>query len=212
MDLPPWLPTWPSNWPDFEAAYKALAVSSWPRRQFRRGGEAWRDLEAYGMVLSAARKYLEWILRSIIPSNDSQGLLLHFWEEAFNIEPASTISERIARLEAEFRNRGTGTDGLIKAIFLPAFPGADLDDISICRPNYEELTTAGNTHQHAHVRAQFSFHIYSTNEDIGPLLDVADDIIRRCQPAVCQWTVGRYKIVRYGIENAFYGRACAAPA
>lgn len=208
----PWLPTTPSSWPDLVGQYIQAIPKLWPKRMYRRGGGHYLDLEAVGEVLGAGRLYLQWVLMAGLPHMDTGGVLLHLWEEDFGLVPAATVAKRVASLEAKVRLRGTVADAVLKAIFLPAFPGATgLDDLTVTRPNYEELHAAGNTHQHAHVRAQFSLHIHSTAEDLDPDLDMADRLITACQPAVAQWTVGRYKTNRYGVDNAFWNRALMEP-
>lgn len=208
---PSWLPATPSGWLDFQAIYGDAVPKLWPKRLYRRGMEAYKDLQAFGESLSLGRLLLEWILRAALPHMDSGGVFLPMWEHGFALSPRATIALRVAELEAAMRIRGTSHDALLKYAFLPAFPGAtSVDDVSVCRPNFEELEAEGNTHDHAHARAQFSYHVHSTDEDLDPDLELADRIAAAMEPAVGHISVGRYRDFRWDVENGGWHRACFA--
>ncbi|MHC4891273.1 MAG: Kelch repeat-containing protein, partial [Planctomycetota bacterium] len=134
-----WLPTWPSTWQDFVANYKDIVPRAWPKRLFSPTSESHKDHQALGESIAYPRQLLEWILRTIYPFKDDEGLWLPRWETAFGIKPAGTIAERKTRLIAEMRNRGTFTKALMYAIFSRVWNTDDASAITLTYPTITDI-------------------------------------------------------------------------
>jgi hypothetical protein len=201
--------TIPPLWPDFQAIWSKVMPHAWPDL-WREDSEPWRDIEAIGDLMGQARTWLEYILQFTLPERDIYGVFLDRWEKSFGIGAAGTIAERVAAIERKFRLRGLGKEDTIKAIFLTAFPGAtSLDDIVLTRPDYEDL--AGNTHDHAHRRAQNALHISSKNDAIDPDRPALDDLLVRTAPVWATWTGGRYLLAMWETSAAGWKRGVWQP-
>jgi hypothetical protein len=185
--------------PEWDEIYKRIVPGLWPKRMVKRGSNLERDLETRGHVLSQFRELLDWILHAFFPSLDSEGLFLDRWEATLGIEPAGTVAQRVARIEASIRQRRTMTEDQLKAIFVRCWGLTDPAEVSIAFPSAADVATY-STNELTNLHDQNFMLIYRTG---GPGADepdfkLADDLIRRLCPAWQRWAVSSDRSMRYG--------------
>lgn len=199
MPGPSWLPTRPSWMPEWDEIYKRIIPGLWPKRLVKRGSNLEKDLETRGHVLSWYRELLDWILHAFFPSLDTEGLFLDRWEASLGIEPAGTVADRVARIEASLRQRHTMTEAQLKAIFARAWGHDEPDDVEVGFPSAADIDTY-STNELTNLHDQNYMHIYAINGHAGaePDFALADDLIRRLCPAWQRWSVGATRTMTYG--------------
>ena len=200
----PWLPSIPADFPPFVADLVDLATALVPKRLYRRGADAYLELQAWGEGLAYFRQMLEFILRSYAAQNDSNALLLNRWEETFALEEAPSLAARQAAIQAAARTRGTGTEALIQSIFAPLFGlGDSPGDIAFASGDVSLLPEATPERQKATVA--FSMLIYDGTEANHVDRVRADKILREVTPAGDRWFVNRFRVFTWGKEGAGWG-------
>lgn len=188
----PWLPTRPGHWIDFGEIWKELTPDSWPRGMFKAGSEARGDQSALGECLGYGRELLEWILQTIWAQRDDEALWLDRWETALGLVARTTTALRQSAILSYLRGYGAGDSEKIKSVFAEVF-GGDVADVSFASPTAAEIASVDTLGDVTHSRWNNYLHIYSTNEDIDPDYDLADDLITQNKPTWQTWTVGRYR-------------------
>jgi hypothetical protein len=159
---------------------------------FKVGSEAQGDQKALGNCLGYGRELLEWILQTTWAHRDDEAMWLDRWEEALDLTARSTTELRQSSILSYLRGYGTADSDSIKAIFAGVF-GGDVADVSFTNPTAAEITSINTLGDVTHSRWSNYMHIYSTNEDIEPDYELADDLISRNAPTWQTWTVGRYR-------------------
>lgn len=195
-----WLPGWPVNWPDFVATYQQVIPREWPRGLWSVTGEVHKHHEVLGEILAYGRQLLEWILRSWLPQNDSEGLFLDRWETVLSLAAAATVAERQNAILAAIRNRGTLTIELLRAIVAPAFGNpADLSEITVCGPTPSDIAGEATSASDPIWWFTYTLHIYQTGSNA---LDekIGDDILRRIAPAWCRWQISDTRRLLAGMQ------------
>jgi hypothetical protein len=139
MGNPSWYDSWPASAPDYSGHYQRVAPRQWPKGIYSSEGEAFKDQEAAGEILSWLRKGSWWISEHIWPWLDeaaqvagtiSDYLFIDRWQKAFGLG-ADALGNAIL---AAMRNRGTLTEAIVDAIFCPVFNTADPDNVSQVAP------------------------------------------------------------------------------
>lgn len=200
----------PSTWVDWAAAFRKTVPREWPRNLFADESEGFKDLVAFGEALALSRDMLNQVMAYIWPARDSvDGVFVDDWEGAFNLRPGSAdLDERIDRLIAAFRQRGTLSADQTKAILSYAFGSADPADVSIEIANATDLASAwaaGDTSMNAGLSYLFTMncvHVYHTSESVAPDQDLLEYLISRIKPAWEFWSGGQYNRLKWGVAGA----------
>lgn len=195
MAWPTWMPlsTRPSNWPDWSDIFTNTVPREWPKGLFGKGGQAWLDLEALGESLALARDVMEVVIRRIWPARDDDGTFLSDWETVFDVTPEPTIAKRQDRLIAKFRQRGTMTQDLVKAIMCRAWGSDDPSTVTLTSPTQgwaavDETDAARLGHQ---------MHISQTagTDEPDPMIE---DLISQNKPTWENWYYGKTATLKWG--------------
>ena len=206
----PWLPSWPSGWPDLVAAYKRGIAAIVPAGLVAKSGEASKDWDATAESLSYVRQLLEWIYRRFAPHVDTDDLQTDRWGTDLQVGKRTGGIARRLWIAAHMRQRGTLTADLVRQIMAGAWQSLDPSVVTVWRQGIvaagteptDELQYRENTH----------VHIYHTAETEAPDYGEAEDLVRRIKPTWAEWTVGRYKIMRYDDDDSGWDRGCWDPS
>jgi hypothetical protein len=186
MAAPSWLPTWPTNWPDIVDAYEAIIPRDWPRQLFRRDSQAYADNEAFGESLSMVRQLLEWILRHVMPQNDSNALFIDRWESTFNLYPAEALADRVSALEGKWRHRGTTTKSMVTAMMVGQYgPGT----VYFVRAEVDDVVTSETRGSVTYAEAFYQLGVIHTNADSDGYA-AGEKLMDLIQPHGETWWVG----------------------
>jgi hypothetical protein len=210
-----WLPTWPATWPDLVTLWREYVPMEAPRFLWKRGGQAWLDLQALGESLALARQFLEWVLRCYLPNRDTTGQLLERWEDDYRLQPAATVADRIIAVIAKMREPGTLTILHAKELLCSVFGTNDPAEVSCVYPLAADMTTAADatgTTEQQWAEMAFQVHWYSTGEDVEPNQSLFERLWRRIAPVTEDWSCGRYCYAEYDddteTEQGEYDQSC----
>jgi hypothetical protein len=192
--------TRPSLFPDWSDFFRTVVPREWPNRLFAVGSEARADLIALGESLALTRDLAQFIQLYLWPEKDSAyAIFLDLWEAVFDVSPSSTTALRIDRLVATFRQRGTMTYALTKAILVRCFSTeTDPSTIELSSPTAANVAATNTLGDETRARGGTSMHIYHVAETKTPTLKLAWDLINQIKPAWERWTIGKWKYGRYG--------------
>jgi hypothetical protein len=193
---PSWLPAYPATWQDVQQTYEQTVPRQFPEGLYDPALERDEHKDTLGIadVLAWVAQAAEWVKRSIVPHQDSQGLFLGRWETALGLMQAATVALRQSRIVAALRTRKTLTKAVVQGIFLPLlFPSGDADDVQFIAPTVATLAaalvgaTAADIAQAEH--DMFQLGIYDLNGTCSDLPGAMREARRR-QPAWEHWWIG----------------------
>ena len=207
MAWPSWMPSAarPSIFPDWSEIFRTVIPREWPENLFGPGTQGMGDLKATGESLALARDMLEFALRYIWPGKDTgSGYFLSDWEKVFGISPAATLASRSYRIIASMRQRGTMTEGLVKAIMAPAFGTTDPAEVAFDSPSSAdvaaEYSATATTENHVAFLGT-NLHIYSgATPQVEPDWGLAADLIARIKPTGDTWSFGKSNYLIWGVH------------
>jgi len=191
----------PTTWMDWSTIFRDVIPREWPKRLFGAGSQSYKDLIALGESLALVRDMLSFMQNAVIPALDENYIFLTDWETAFDIKPKGTESERMDRVIAMFRQRGTMTQDLVKAIMCRAWGSNDPSVVSIISP---AMTPAPQCAKHGAFLGA-NMHIYHTAQTAEPDDALIQDLIARVRPTWEYWTYGRYGKSDLAGPYAVYG-------
>jgi len=210
MAWPSWMPlaARPSNWRDWPTIFKDVIPREWPARLFQAGAEAYHDLIALGESLALARDVFAHVQHNLWPQEDDDMLFISRWESAFGFQADGTDAERIQRIIAAFRQRGTMTMGAWFAIILKAWGLEDPSLIAYTMPTVADVVATETLGASTYMRAFSFLHIYLVAETSDPDLSLKNDLIATNKPTWETWFAGKYQYGLYGstATNTIYGR------
>jgi hypothetical protein len=193
---PSWLPAYPATWQDIQQTYEQTVPRQFPEGLYDPALERDEHKDVLGLadVLAWVAQAAEWVKRSIVPHQDSQGLFLGRWETALGLMQAATVALRQSRIVAALRTRKTLTKEVVRGIFQPLIdPAGVIDDVEFRSPTVATLATALVGCNAAEITAAqtelFQMGIFSLNGVCSDLQGAMREARRR-QPAWERWWIG----------------------
>jgi uncharacterized protein YmfQ (DUF2313 family) len=169
--------------------------------------EVRKDHDALGVVLSWARKSLEWIGERIWPWLDDDDLFLPDWERSFGLTGSGTVDERQDRVMVKARSFGTLTLARLQAIMGPKM-GIDPADVAVHSPSGSTVDGYSPDTTWQYNENAFNLHVYDTNGTASFDHTEAWDIIKSLQGSGDDWTVGKHKEFSYDTEGRGWDQGC----
>jgi hypothetical protein len=189
----------PSTWIDWSSVFKDVIPREWWAGLFASESEAYYDQVAFGEALALARDMLSFLQNSIWPTQDTNHIFTERWERVYGVNPKGSLDDRANRLIALFRQRGTMTEDLVKAIMCRAW---DSDDPSIVAISSPAMTPAPQCAKHGAFQGA-NMHIYHATGAAAPNQGIIEDLISKIKPTWEYWTWGQYG--PSSVTNAYYG-------
>ena len=202
MAWPSWMPlaARPSHWIDWSSIFRDVIPREWPKRLYAQGSQAYADLIAFGEALALARDMTSLLQHNIWPALDTDYLFTDRWEESFGLQPSGTNSQRVDRLIAHMRQRGTMTQDLVKAIMCRAWGSNDPGIVQLTSPDPADVATAAPDSEKAWAFNQTNMHISQVGAPGSIDQGLAEDMIAKAKPTWETWTVGQLRILNWGVH------------
>jgi hypothetical protein len=192
---PDWLPV-VSGMPDIEGSYQKSVPLQWPRGLRFPDTDINYHRQAMGVVFSWVAEAIWVVQRNFFPSNDDSAIFLPFWEEALDLQPSGTITERQYRVTSKLRQRGTGNEQVIFSIMAPAYGVPEgSSKIQFQTPDLSTIIADNPPASDPGWLDAFTGHFYA---DGTLTLDqaMAKSILARITPAGWRWTAGETKLLQ----------------
>jgi hypothetical protein len=186
--------------PELEAQYERAIPEQWDKGLRFPETAVHTDRESLGISLSWLAISMWWLNRAYFPWNDSEGLLLDRWERWLGLQPSGTIDERVARIVAKMRLRGTGSLEVMLSILAPAFGVPEGSDyLQVAAPDLSTVVAEnpGDGDPGWQDASELHFHSGGNLTLDG---DLADSILREITPSGSRWTAGSELVLRDGLE------------
>jgi hypothetical protein len=191
----------PAAWLDWSTILRDVTPREWPKRLFAQGSQAYADLVAFGESLALARDMLSFLQHNIWPAKDANdNVFTDRWEAVFDIQPSGTTDDRTSRLIALFRQRGTMTEDLVKAIMCRAWDSDDPDVVRITYPDPADVATLNPAEDWQWALPQTNLHLYHFTETVEPNWKIAQDIINKIKPTWETWSFGKNRYLKWGVH------------
>jgi hypothetical protein len=149
---------------------------------------------------------LSFLQNSIWPTQDTNHIFTERWERVYGVNPKGSLDDRANRLVALFRQRGTMTEDLVKAIMCRAWDSNSPADVTLTSP---DQTVAPECAKHGAFLGA-NMHISSTADAAEPNAGIIEDLISKVKPTWEIWTYGQYQTLVYGTpgEKGSWDHAC----
>lgn len=209
MTAVPWLPPWPSSWPDWIAGFQRGIWTVIPQGLVSEDGQAAADWESLAEMLGHVREMMDWIYHSITPQTDTESLQLARWRQDLQVKLGDGGASVADWIVAKLRQRGTLTDNMIRQIMCTAWGSLDPSILTIYR---QPLLTAGTEPtDELQRRENWQIHIYHAAETQAPDWRLAEALIAAIKPTWEIWSVGRYKLMRRDDPDSGWDRGVWGP-
>lgn len=191
MSTVPWLPPWPSSWPDWIEGFQRGIRTVIPAGLVAEGGQVAADWDALAEMLGHVREMFDWIYRTIMPHTDSEELQLGRWQQDLQVYHGDGKPDLADWIVAKIRQRGTLTDDMVRQVMCTAWGSLDPATVAIYR---QPLLAAGTEPTNELQRREdWSVHVYHAAETTAPNWRLANALAEAIRPTWETWTVGRYR-------------------